>query len=289
MDFDTLFNHIDDETHARMEREFSAHDHTDGIAGPLHLVNPATPSPEHCEWQDQLPGTGDFERCVRFAEPLVIKYDDISSAEWELSPLGWIRQVSSAHKRGKIGEELVAAWAHSEGIHVSDRRHRGHDCLLDGLRIEVKTSLRWNNDRFVFFGIKDFQYDAVAFLGVEPDNVRLWIVPKQLVMRHARDQLRGAEALGSKWISFYATQPPEWLEPWGGSFSQARRALRDAAAYKQEGSSDKPPSPHGSTDEDAWLQLAAQIDWPWHSNPEHHLQPQPTIKQTQRNDSHVND
>lgn len=137
MDFDALFNHIDDEALAQIDREFSAHDVANRTAHRLQSVEPTAIGETQAEWedQDQLPGTGDFERCVRWAEPLVMKYDDISSAEWELSPLGWIRQVSSAHKRGKIGEELVTMWAESEGVHVSGRRHRGHDCLLDGLRI----------------------------------------------------------------------------------------------------------------------------------------------------------
>lgn len=141
----------------------------------------------------------------------------------------------------------------------------------------------------MFFGIRDFQYDAVAFLGVEPDNVRLWIVPKSLLWQHARDQLRGAEGLGSKWVSFYATKPPSWLKPWGGSFAEAFRALHDAAAYRQPATQGELLAVHNSADDEAWIQLAAQIDWPWHSDPYHHLQPQQQPTNTQRNDSHVDD
>lgn len=183
---------------------------------------------------------------------------------------------------------------------MSGRRHRGHDCVLDGLKVEVKTSLRWNNDRFVFFRLHDFDYHAVAFLGIEPDNVQLWIVPKAIAWHHAREQLRASDAIGTKWISFFSTQPPRWLEPWGGSFAQARRALRDATGYRHQDTGNEPPSPHGSADDEAWLQLAAQIDWPWHSTPSDHIehqhhsqrqqQPQPQkqeapITHTERNDT----
>jgi hypothetical protein len=193
---------------------------------------------------------------VRFAEPLVTKYDDISSAEWELSQVGWIRQVSSALKRGKIGEELVTAWARSEGSSVDARSHRGHDCRIDGLKLEVKTSLRWNSDRFVFFGLRDFDYDAVALLGLEPDNARLWIVPKAVLWHHAREQARGAEALGSRWVSFFADGPPAWLQEWGGSFAQAREALHRAARYRVERERD-------IADCESWLQLSSEIPWSW--------------------------
>jgi hypothetical protein len=256
MDFDTLFNHLDDTTLAQLEQEFRLS---------THRAKPASGSTE------RLSVTNDFERLIRFAEPLVSKYDDISSAEWELSQIGWIRQVSSALKRGKIGEELVTAWAHSEGLTVAGRSHRGHDCRVDGLKLEVKTSLRWNNDRFVFFGLRDFDYDAVALLGLEPDNVRLWIVPKLLIWRRAREQLRSAGALNSKWLAFDADEPPSWLAPWGGSFAQARLALPAAAAYNHETISELPLPRHDSPDDQAWLALATQIDWPWRSSPHDHF------------------
>jgi hypothetical protein len=259
MEFDTLFNHLDDTTLRQLEQEF-----------PLSENHPAAPSRPSL----QLAAPDDFERLVKFTEPLVAKYDDISSAEWEQSQIGWIRQVSSALKRGKIGEELVTAWARSEGVSVTGRSHRGHDVVLGGLKVEVKTSLKWNNDRFVFLGLRDFDYDAVALLGLEPDNVRLWVVPKALLWRHARQQLRSAGSLDTKWLAFHADDPPSWLQRWGGSFAQARLALADAAAY-HHGASDsdrEQPSPaHHLPDDQAWLQLATQIDWPWHSTPEDHV------------------
>jgi hypothetical protein len=175
--------------------------------------------------------TGDFERLVSMADDLVHEHDDASSPEWEMSPISWIRQVSSAHRRGKIGEEIVRAWALSEGLYVGGRGTRGHDCLIAGLKIEVKTSLRWNNDRFVFLGLRDFDYDAVALLGLEPNDFGLWIVPKPLLWKRAKAQLRGVGGKGSKWVSFPVAAPPTWLKPWGGSFAQALTAIREVPGY----------------------------------------------------------
>jgi hypothetical protein len=222
-------------------REFLSHDNP--------LNRPLAPSAS-------LAATGDFERLLSMAEPLVREYDDICSPEWEASPIGWIRQVSSAHRRGKVGEQLVRSWAVDEGLAVGGRGHRGHDVIVAGLKLEVKTSLRWNNHRFVFLGLRDFDYDAVALLGLEPNDFALWIVPKQLLWERARDQLRGVSGQGSKWLSFPAGQPPAWLRPWGGSFAEAAAALHRVTSYEPE--RDAELDQH-----EAWLELSSDIDWPW--------------------------
>jgi hypothetical protein len=206
--------------------------------------------------RESLPATGDFERLVRLAEPLVGALDDVSSPEWEASPIGWIRQVSSAVKRGKIGEALVAGWARSEGLQVQPPWHRGHDLIVEGIQLEVKTSLRWNNDRFVFLQLRDFDYQAVALLGLEPNDVKLWIIPKQLLWEHANEQLRGVSHEGSKWLSFPVNQPPSWLARWGGSFAEARDALNDVAKYRFE-------TQREIAECESWLKLSTDIDWPW--------------------------
>ena len=201
---------------------------------------------------------GDFERLGRMAEALVAEYDDGSLAEWEASPIGWIRQVSSAHKRGKIGEEIVRAWAGSEGLAVAGPGVRAHECVIGDLRIEVKTSLRWNNDRFVFLGLRDFDYHGVALLGLAPNDLRLWIVPKELLWERAQKQLRGAGRIESKWLSFAASKPPAWLEGWGGSFAQARNALEEIRVYDI--------ARQGEIEQcESWMEMSSDIDWPWES------------------------
>jgi hypothetical protein len=192
------------------------------------------------------------------AGPLVPTYDDLSSPEWEASPIGWIRQVSSAHKRGKIGEELIRAWARTEGFGVGGRGDRGHDVIVAGIKIEVKTSLRWNNDRFVFLGLRDFNYDAVALLGLAPDDFGLWIVPKRLLWEHAKDQLRGVSGKGSKWLSFPASKPPAWLRSWGGSFRDAGHAIHEVGRYELA-------TDREIAECESWLELSSNIDWPWQS------------------------
>jgi len=224
----------------------------------------------------------DFEQLARLAEPLAARYDDVSSPEWEASPIGWIRQVSSAHKRGKIGEELVIAWARARGLDVTPRLHRGHDCVINGLRLEVKTSLRWNNDRFVFLQLRDFDYDAVALLGLEPNEVRLWIVPKQVLWEHAKEQTRGASGEGSKWLSFIASNPPAWLHGWGGSFDEALAAIPAVSRYRLV-------AQQQIAECESWLELSADIAWSWqesHNGAAFHQQ-QPSLQHPPEGAIHV--
>lgn len=168
------------------------------------------------------------------AEKVRARYVDIGEAEWAASPLNWIRQIPSSHKKGKIGESLIVEWARSSGLQVSPRRHRGHDCVIAGMTVEVKLSLRWNSGEFAFMGIRDFDFDVAALLAIAPSEAYLWMVPKRTLFRYARIQERGASGKGSKWLSFPTNMPPEWLGHWGGSFAAAQSALQRAADYTRQ-------------------------------------------------------
>jgi hypothetical protein len=174
----------------------------------------------------------DFDELVSTAEKIRSEYLDICQAEWAASPLNWIRQVSSANKKGKIGERLVMAWADTSGFAVRPRVHRGHDCVIAGAKVEVKLSLRWNSGTFTFMEIRDFDYDIAALLGIAPTDVYLWIVPKHILLSNAPFQRRGASGKGSQWVQFPSGRPPEYLRSWGGTFAQAREVLTQARQYR---------------------------------------------------------
>ncbi len=171
--------------------------------------------------QVQPPTSSDFEHLVQMAEKIRATYFDICEAEWAASPLNWIRQTPSAHKKGKIGESLIMEWAHSQGLEVEPRRHRGHDCVIAGLKIEVKLSLRWNSSELTFLEFRDFDYDAAALLGITPNEAYIWIVPKHILLENTMRQQRGASGKGSNWLRFRVDQVPDWLRRWGGSFAEA--------------------------------------------------------------------
>jgi hypothetical protein len=165
------------------------------------------------------------------AESVRAGYIDIGEEEWAASPLNWIRQVPSSHKKGKIGESLVTEWARGAGFDVGPRLHRGHDCVIQGLKVEVKLSLRWNNGTFTFLGLRDFDYDVAALLAIAPTEAYLWIVPKQILLANVFSQRRGASGRGSQWFKFPTDRPPEWLRRWGGTFAAAREVMERAGTF----------------------------------------------------------
>lgn len=170
----------------------------------------------------------DLERLASLSNEVAQDYVDEQAAEWEASPFSWIRKIPSSRTKGKVGESLVKSWAKSEGVEVRSATDSGHDCILDGVLVEVKFSLRWAGGEFVFQQIRDQSYQVAALLGIEPQAAHLWIVPKDELWERAPAQHGGAAGKDTKWLRFPADNPPSWLEPWGSSFSDARRALEEA-------------------------------------------------------------
>lgn len=146
---------------------------------------------------------------------------------WEASPFGWILGEAS-RRRGAIGERLVKAWARREGIRVSSASDTGHDCVLDGVRVEVKFSTLWKSGGYKFQQLRDQSYEVAALLGIQPQVVQLWIVPKAELWERAVGQHTGADAQDTKWLSFPANDPPAWLGKYGGTLSEAKASLEEA-------------------------------------------------------------
>jgi hypothetical protein len=173
---------------------------------------------------------GDLALFSRLSAGVQLAFEDTAADEWDASPFGWIRREPSRRK-GAIGEALVRDWAAQEGMRVERPTDSGHDCRIDGLPVEIKFSLLWAGGQFVFQQIRDQSYEIVCLLGLEPQRVRLWAVPKGVVWEHATGQHTGAAAQDTKWLRFPAVQPPEWLRPYGGTLPDARAALEEARGH----------------------------------------------------------
>lgn len=157
-------------------------------------------------------------------------FKDTAADAWEASPFAWIRREPSRRK-GAIGETLVRDWARQEGILVEHAANTGHDCRLGGLAAEVKLSLLWGGGEFVFQQIRDQDYVVACLLGLEPQRVHLWAVPKQILWEHSTGQHTGAAALDTKWLRFPAHAPPPWLADYGGTLAKAKAALEEARGH----------------------------------------------------------
>lgn len=169
----------------------------------------------------------DLALFARLSAEVALGFEDAAADEWETSPFGWIRREPSRRK-GAIGEALVKDWAAHEGMKVESALDSGHDCQLDGLRVEVKLSLLWGGGEFVFQQIRDQNYEVACLLGLEPQGVHLWVVPKKVLWKHATGQHTGAAAQDTKWLRFPAATPFPWLKPHGGTLHAAWKALEKA-------------------------------------------------------------
>lgn len=154
-------------------------------------------------------------------------YEDAAADAWDTSPFRWMRRRSSRQK-GAIGKAIVKDWATHEGIRVQAATGPGHDFQLNGVLVTVKFSMLWSSGQLVFEQLRDQDYDVACLLGVEPQRVRLWAVPKDIIWKHAPGQHTGAAAQETRWVRFRADTPSDWLQSYGGTLNEAKAALEQA-------------------------------------------------------------
>jgi hypothetical protein len=151
---------------------------------------------------------------------------------WIGSPFRWIKSRPS-RQIGKIGEELVADWCSSRGFKVQRSPDSDADRIISGHRIEIKFSTLWtNNGIYKFQQIRDQNYDYCFCIGVSPFDVHAWLIPKSELSKDRPpsfvSQHGGSEGTDTKWLSFTADSPPEWLKPFGGRLSDVAKLLKSA-------------------------------------------------------------
>jgi hypothetical protein len=162
--------------------------------------------------------------------------DYVGEAEtemWRSSPFYWIKARPS-RQIGTIGEALVAGWAAAKGFDVLKATSSDHDRRIAGLKVEIKFSTLWTDNKiFKFQQLRDQDYDYAFLLGVSPFDAQAWFVPKAelsfdrppaLVPQHG-----GSAGRDTRWLSFKATTPPAWLGDFGGRLSQIGALIAKAA------------------------------------------------------------
>ena len=155
-----------------------------------------------------------------------------SDANWIGSPFAWIKARPS-RQVGAIGESLVAGWCAAKGFDVVRSPDTDADRVIAGKRIEIMYSSLWtDNAIFKFQQIRNQNYDYCFCLGISPFDAQAWLIPKpalvtvrppSLVHQHG-----GSRGTDTKWLSFTASAPPDWLGPYGGRLSDVARLLRAA-------------------------------------------------------------
>lgn len=159
----------------------------------------------------------DFDLLAGLADALEGTYP-LEPDEWPSSPFDWIRRTPSA-RLGVIGEKLVTAWAESCGSVVDRAPNRDYDRLINGYRVEIKTSTLWSNGSYRFSQIRDQDYDYCLCLGLSPASAHVWLLPKDVLLKHVighMGQHTGAGATETAWLPVVPEFPHAWMRPFAG-------------------------------------------------------------------------
>ena len=134
--------------------------------------------------------------------------------------------MQASRKKGTIFEKIIEGWCRANHLDVRRSPDSEADRLIGGRRIEIKGSTLWESGIFKFQQIRDQDYELCICLGVEPHDVRCWVIPKPVILARAEGQHTGREATDTRWLSFKAATPPTWLADYGGSLEAAAERLR---------------------------------------------------------------
>ncbi len=121
---------------------------------------------------------------------------------------------------------LVEAWCKANGFSVEPAPDSDADRLIEGRRVEIKFSTPWNEKEYVFQQIRDQRYEWLFLLGVAPQAVHAWLVPKQEGWAHAKPQHGGRAGTDTRWLRIRPENPPAWLGAYGGTLADVLETLK---------------------------------------------------------------
>lgn len=171
---------------------------------------------------------------VSIAGTLRSDYEDGDTA-WEGSPFAWLRTRPS-RQRGKIGEQIVAGWLAAKCFNVARSPDSDADRVIEGKRVEIKSSTLWQSGVYKFQQFRNQAYDFAICLGISPFDAHCWVLPKQVIVEQwasggLHSQHGGASGTDTAWLSVASDHAPEWLRPYGGRLNSALEQIRHLTDY----------------------------------------------------------
>ena len=125
-----------------------------------------------------------------------------SGSDWKNAPLSDYKSLE-IDKRGSFGERLIkdAMTPRVRRIEYNDGDQGDWDLKIENKKLEIKTSSIDKSGKFQNEGLKKYgNYDAVVFVGVEPEFVNIKCVKKENI---DFDKLNSREnrktGVGHKW------------------------------------------------------------------------------------------
>lgn len=180
------------------------------------------------------------DRDIQFlAQTAGLLHDDYTSADesWKGSPFAWIKQRPS-RQRGSIGEQLVSGFFADKGFDVGKSPDSEADRLIEGLRVEIKSSTLWKNGSYRFQQLRDQNYDVAVCLGISPFDAHCWIIPKSVIMDNwgtaegLTSQHGGSEGSDTAWLTVDPEDVQSWLLPYGSTLARAVEILDSMSPHR---------------------------------------------------------
>ncbi|MXW57434.1 MAG: hypothetical protein F4124_03705 [Acidimicrobiia bacterium] len=172
-----------------------------------------------------------FEKLEQLSLQLSARYERADLA-WRGSPFAWIKSRPSSQK-GKIAEELVAGLCDIEGLIVLPSPDSDADRIVEGTRVEIKSSTLWASGEYKFQQLRDQNYEIAVCLGLSPFTAHFWALPKKVLLKHwqagspgIKPQHGGRGGIDTAWINLSPEDPPIWMQPYGGSLDEGMTVFR---------------------------------------------------------------
>lgn len=162
-------------------------------------------------------------RFLEIAQVLSAEYVGELS-RWNGSPFQWLIGLAPRRK-GAIGEKLIDLWLVANGYKVKRATHSGCDRIVNGINFEIKMSTLWGSGIYTFQQLRNQDYAQVFCLGLSPEIVHGWVIPKEVMWEHSLAQHGGKAGVDTKWLQFQAHEPPLWLANYGGSLDDVASVL----------------------------------------------------------------
>jgi len=153
-----------------------------------------------------------------------MREDRSRGEEWEGSPFEWMLSLPPGTK-GAVGRQMISYWADFAGLEVFGR---GLKLEIEGQLVAVKLSTLWEGAEFKFQQIRDEEYDFLLFVGICPQDVYAWFIPKNVVLTQLRGssgQHTGKGASETFWETVRPSAPPRWMAEYGDRLSDVRELI----------------------------------------------------------------
>ncbi len=187
---------------------------------------------------ENLQFDSDVREIVTIAANLRSEYRNYNS-DWVGSPFAWIKDLPS-RTRGKVGEQLIEQWCIEQNFDVTSSPDSEADRIINGLRVEIKSSTLWKSGIYKFQQLRDQVYDIVICLGLSPYDVHCWVLSKEMILGQwasggIGSQHGGSQGTDTAWLEVKPNAPQVWLTPQEGRPSDAITILRQFTEARHHG------------------------------------------------------